>query len=198
MATAVWVHFQGSEDNEWHLIAGLLFSSDPKVTRTAGGACSWTPSGGRPCPPLESEIPLAICPPTAHSLCKRSPTTQESTHVQRKYSYGSPTSPHLALPINVSLLLLGVQASSCSPMAVALCFSVLGALLPSLTGCLLTTNHNPLPGIDLQSLSLISQPEPDTHLPECLMLWCLRVVVWTVFTTVFLLCHPQSSSCTFL
>ena len=32
------------------------------VIRVASGACSRTPSGGRPLPPLEPEITVVVCP----------------------------------------------------------------------------------------------------------------------------------------
>ena len=43
-----------------------------------------------------------------------------------------------------------------------------GTLLLSPLGCLHTANPSPLPGTDLQSLSLSAQPPP-----ECFRLWCL-------------------------
>ena len=39
------------------LLCGIL-----EVIWAAGGGCSWTPSGGRPRPHLESEITAVVCP----------------------------------------------------------------------------------------------------------------------------------------
>ena len=33
-----------------------------EVIGATSGACSQTPSGGRPCPPLESEMTAVVCP----------------------------------------------------------------------------------------------------------------------------------------
>ena len=66
-----------------------------------------------------------------------------------------------------------------------------GTLLLSPSGCLHTANPSLLPGIKFWSLSLRAQPPPD-----CLRLWCpWRWCSWYLRLT--LLCHPQSSCCTF-
>ena len=149
-------------------------------------------------------LPIAYAsstpPPIACAKGSQSPVactigalTPKSPQVCReRYSY-CPTPPPLTLPNNGSLLLLKSQASCCTPSAVALSSPACGALLPSPSGCPHTTNPIPLPGTDLQSLSLSSQPPP-THLG----LWCSGAVVPFVCVALSLLCPPQSSFCAFL
>ena len=94
MAAAGHVHSQGSESNSgWCSVACPPSVLTPEVNGAEGGASSRTPSGGRPGPPLESEMaavvslttcsPCKQCPtayslhkrhPVPHSSCKRSPT----------------------------------------------------------------------------------------------------------------------------
>ena len=57
------MHSQGSEsNNRWYLVAVPSFVLTSEVTGATSGACSQTPSGGRPCLPLESEITALVCP----------------------------------------------------------------------------------------------------------------------------------------
>ena len=65
----IGVYSQGSEGNGWPSVA-----MTPEVPGAAGGACQRTPSGGRPCPPVESEMAVASFL-TTHTLCKRCPST---------------------------------------------------------------------------------------------------------------------------
>ena len=63
MATAGWVFFQGSENNNgWCSVAMPSFLPTSEVTGVTGGACSQTPSGGRSCPTLVSEMTAVVCP----------------------------------------------------------------------------------------------------------------------------------------
>ena len=39
------------------LLCGAL-----EMVGAASGSCSWTPNAGGPCPPLESEITVVVCP----------------------------------------------------------------------------------------------------------------------------------------
>ena len=90
----VWVRSQGSESNNTQCsVAVPSFLPTPQVTGAKGGACSQTPSGGGPCPSLQSEIAPVVYPNayspckrchTAHCLCKRRSTSQEPAHGQRK------------------------------------------------------------------------------------------------------------------
>ena len=62
MAAAGCLSTQGSESsNSWCSIA----VPSSKVTGGTSEACSGTPSGGRPCLPLESEITVVVAPATA-------------------------------------------------------------------------------------------------------------------------------------
>ena len=85
------VHYQGSEsNNRLHLVDMPCSEAFSEITGPTGHACSQTPSGGRPCPLLKSEMAAgwfapAACIPhkrwsTAHSLCKRCPATPDPTH----------------------------------------------------------------------------------------------------------------------
>ena len=56
MALAWCVHSQGSENNKWCLVALPSSVLTSEVSGVAGGACSWSPMGGGPHPPLESEM----------------------------------------------------------------------------------------------------------------------------------------------
>ena len=52
MAAAGCVHSQGSEsNNRWCSVAVPFSAMTPEVTGATGGTCSWTLSGGEPCPP---------------------------------------------------------------------------------------------------------------------------------------------------
>ena len=94
------------------------------------------------------------------------PSEGSCMHSERD-SYGGPAPP-LALPNNGTLLLLESQNSSWVPSAVVFGFPAHGAPLPRPSVCLHTANPNPLPGTELQSLSLSMWPPP-----EHLRLWCL-------------------------
>ena len=91
---------------------------------------------------------------------------------------------HLASPADPDVLWV--------PSSVAFCPLACSAPFPSPSGCLHTANPRPLPGADLQSLSLSIQP-----LPKHLSLWC-PVVVQMICAVLTLLCPPQSRCCTFL
>ena len=57
------VHFHGRENNHgWHLFEVSSSALIPVATVDRGVACLRTPSGCRPCPPLESEITAVVCP----------------------------------------------------------------------------------------------------------------------------------------
>ena len=104
---------------------------------------------------------------------------------QGKIFYGSPPLP-FSPSTSGALLLLWAQTSSWVPSAVALHSPAHGILLPSPSGCFHIANHSPLPGTDLQSLSLSVQPPP-----ECLRLWCLRM--WYQWSLGLSLCFALFS-----
>ena len=56
------------------LCFNVLLSADPWGSRACRWCLSWTHSSGGPCPPLESEMTVELCP-TICSLFKRHPTT---------------------------------------------------------------------------------------------------------------------------
>ena len=63
VAAAEWVCSQGSESkNGWCSVVIPSFLSTSEVTGASGGACSQTPSGGRPHCPLVSEVTPVVCP----------------------------------------------------------------------------------------------------------------------------------------
>ena len=63
VAAAWYVHSQGNEsNNKWYTVAVLSSVLTFWVTEDTGGSCSWTPSVGGPCPPLESEITVVFYP----------------------------------------------------------------------------------------------------------------------------------------
>ena len=127
MATAGSVHSQGSESkNRWCLVAIPSSAMTPEMTGATGGACSWTPSGGRPCPPLEGcEMAVVIFPLCPYHMQEAPWSPRAYTYIcWEKYSYGSPTPPTLKLPNNGTLLLLWGQG-------LLLCSLCCGALLPS-------------------------------------------------------------------
>ena len=161
------MHSQGSESNKgWHSVVVPPSVAFPEMTQAAGSACSWTPSGDGPHPPLKSEMAegfaLAI-----HSLHKKC-LLPKSLHICREiYSYGHPTPPPPALPNNGTLLLLQTQDSSNVPSAMRLCSPAYSTLFPSLSCCLHTANHSPLSRTEFQSLTLSTQ-----HQPMHLRLWC--------------------------
>ena len=101
--------------------------------------------------------------------------------------------PPFVLPNNGILLLLWVQTSSHVPLAIGLISLACVMLLPSPSGYLHTAYTSPLPGTDLQGLSLSAQPPP-----KHLRLWCPGTVVPRIFPVLTLLCPPQSSCCAFL
>lgn len=142
MAKAGCVYSQGSEGNGWHSVAVPFSAVTPEVTGAAGSACSQTPSGGGPCPTLESRW-LWLFVPTA-----RGTHLPKSLQVHRgRHSYGSPAPPLHTLPNTGALLFLGSQSSPCAPSAVVL--HSRGAQLPSPSDCLDIANPSPLPGTDL-------------------------------------------------
>ena len=62
MAEAGYLSSQGSERNNRQCSVTTPSSVVPsEVTGEANGACSWTPSGGGPHPPLESETTAVVC-----------------------------------------------------------------------------------------------------------------------------------------
>ena len=72
VAAAGWVFSQGCESNSRWYSLSVSFSEVPsEVAGVANEFCSGIPSGDAPCPPLESEITMAVCP---HCL----QTTQET------------------------------------------------------------------------------------------------------------------------
>ena len=63
MAKAGQVSSQGSENNNGSFLVTVPSSvPNSELTGAAGGACSWTPSGGRSGPPLEHEMTVVACP----------------------------------------------------------------------------------------------------------------------------------------
>ena len=63
VSVAGCVSSQGSEsNNRWCLVTMPSSVVRSEVIGTASDACSWTPSGGEPHPPLESEITVVVCP----------------------------------------------------------------------------------------------------------------------------------------
>ena len=69
MAVAGCVSSQGSEsNNRWCLVTMHSSVVPSKVVGATSGASSWIPSGGRPCPPLVSEITVVVCPHFAPTL----------------------------------------------------------------------------------------------------------------------------------
>ena len=136
-----------------------------EVTGAAGGACSWTPSGDGPHPLLESGCAGLPPLPTdeargalSHLASQEVPPThslalQEPACLQRKLFLWQAIPP-LSLPNSGSLLLLGPRCTCHIPSAAEVCSPSFGALLPSPSGCLHTVSPSPLPGTDLQSLSL--------------------------------------------
>ena len=109
-------------------------------------------------------------PPVA---CTRGAHTQSPSLCSERYSYGDLPPPPLALPTTATFLLLWAQTLGCG---VALPSSWHSAPqpkahpLPSPSGYVHTANPSPLPGTDLQRLSLGAQPPP-----KCLTLWCSGV-----------------------
>ena len=90
----------------------------------------------------------------ANGACTRGALPSESLQEPwERDSYGG--LPHLLSPSNNgALLLLRVQTSSQIPLAVVFSSPAHGTLLHRSSGCLHAANPSPLPGSDLQSLSL--------------------------------------------
>ena len=128
-------------------------------------------------------------PPIAHI---RGTLLPKSLPMWRRYFYGGPAPPLLAIPKNGALLLLQVQAMSHVSLAVPLhspahCASLLS---PQAISTQPTLNLS----LELTSKSWISAPAQ----PKCLRLCCLGTVAPMVCKAFSLLCPPQSSCCTFL
>ena len=71
---------QGWESNNRWCSVTLPSSVVPlRWLGATGGACSWTPSGGRPHPPLDSEILVVFCPHHQEAPCPALPL-QEVLH----------------------------------------------------------------------------------------------------------------------
>ena len=94
MATVGCVHFQGGRGNGQCLVAGHSVVVTSEVTGAPGGVNIGTLSGSGPCPPLESEMAVAVCsypcswrkrPPASPCICRE------------RSSYGSPARPSLTL-----------------------------------------------------------------------------------------------------
>ena len=125
-----------------------------EVTGVTGGVCSWTPIGGGPCLPLESEMTAFAS--RAHA---RGALLPESPCVCReRNSSGGHAPPSLALPNSGVSLLLQAQASSFAPLGVALCFSACGAPFPSPSGYIHIATLSPL-------RELTSEPESQRSAP---------------------------------
>ena len=150
------------------------------------------PSGGRPCPSLESKTAVAVC--TYLCLCslhKRSSAAQEPICVQRKMflwwscpsSSHSPQQWHLASPMGPGLLL---NTLGCGVIAH-------GAPLPrSLRLC---------PHSQPQSSLQNRPPKPKSQCPAPIRVSqavLSQAVVLMVCVALSLLCPPQSSCCPFL
>ena len=50
------------EQQQVAFVHSALLCGSLEVMRAAGGAYSWTPSGGRQCPPLEPVVTVVLCP----------------------------------------------------------------------------------------------------------------------------------------
>ena len=112
---------------------------------------------------------------------------------RERYSYGSLPLLLSSTPIMLPCFSCRAQTSSRVLVAVALCSLACDAPLPLPSGCLHIANHSPVPGSDLQSLTLSAQP-PLKHL----RLWCSGTVVVIVCVALTLLCPPQCHCCTLL
>ena len=62
VAAAGRVCSQENESNKWYSVSMPSSVLPSEVIGAASGACSWTPRGGLPRPPLESEITAVVCP----------------------------------------------------------------------------------------------------------------------------------------
>ena len=60
MAAAMWLHSQESESSGWCSVGVPSSLPTYEVTGAAGGICSQTPSGDRPCLPLVSEMSAVV------------------------------------------------------------------------------------------------------------------------------------------
>ena len=146
--------FLGEREQQW-----VALGCSAEVTRATGGVFSQTPGGDRPCLPLESEIPVAVCP--YHLLPARgTPCLKAGTCPDKDIPMALLPLFSLILCNNGTLLLLQAQASSCASLAVALHSPACGAPFLSPSSYLYTANPSPLPGTDLQTLSLSAQPTP--------------------------------------
>ena len=95
----------------------------PEVTGAVGSAYSRTPSGGGPLPPLEFEMPVAVCPLPTISHARGAPPP-EGPHVHREkipLCHSHPTSscpPQqwcLVSLVGLSLLLCSLSCSALLP-----------------------------------------------------------------------------------
>ena len=93
----------------------------------------------------------------------------------------------LISPVGVDLLPCSLCLWLSTPQPLVYHFPHPWCTAPRLLGCLHTSNTSPLPGNDLWSLSLITQPPP-----KLLRLWCLRQWFrWSVLLSLcFLVLRP--------
>ena len=140
---------------------------------------------------------------STHSLCKRCllPIAHESSaSLPISSTRGTPPSASLCmhlgriflwwsfpplLPSNCAFLLLKAQTPSLVHLGVVLSSSDLDTPFPIPSGCLHTANPIPLSGTGLRSLSLSTQP-----LPESLRMWFLGSGANDVCSS-----HSASPSC---
>ena len=127
--------------------------------------------------------------------CTRGDLPSESLHMCRERDFYGEPPPSLALPDNRTLLLLWVQTSSWVSSAMACHSLACDTPLPSPSGCLYTASPSPRRRADLQSLSLSTRPAHSSPTSQALV---PGVVVQMICEALTLLCHPQSSCCTFL
>ena len=198
-----------------------LFLPNSEVIGAAGGAYSQTPSGGRPQPPLVSEMTAVVFPcclqltqeapgctqpPTACSphkkhpvscnlskcpLATRQPAPEALPSPEHTQAQGKRFLWRSARP-PPSLPNFAPLASPAGPQLLK-GFRGCGVPLPSPSGCLHTSNPSPLPGTDLQTLNLGHQAPAGGFQAVV-----FREVVQISCVALTLLCPPQFSCCAFL
>ena len=168
VAEAGCVHYQGSESNNgWCLVAVPSSVPNSEVTGSTGGACSWTPSSGGPCPSLAGlpllpldhvrgapsclaqarGVSLPVSPPSKRLQVHKDIPMEvysSSSYPPQQWCFASPAGPHLLL------VFLGCGTLLSSSWYTA----------PSPLGYFHIANSSPLPRNNLWSLSLSTQLPP--------------------------------------